>query len=220
MAIAFSEASLALALALVLGGLIGLEREFRGRAAGLRTHMVVSLGAALMMLVSIDLALRYQPRGDPGRIAAQVVSGIGFLGAGAIIRYGATVQGLTTAACLWTAAGVGLACGAQYYREAAVATVLVLLSTFALERIEHAFIRSAHYMTFRILAKDEPGIIGRAESVLSSLGIQIQNVGVVKEVREKTVRLTVHGMGPKGFDVDVAVREISALAGVLEIDVE
>jgi putative Mg2+ transporter-C (MgtC) family protein len=207
-------------LAAVMGGLIGLERELHGQAAGLRTHMVVSIGAALMMIISIDIATGGGRHGDPGRVAAQVVSGVGFLGAGAIMRFGTTVKGLTTAACLWTAAGVGLACGAQYLREAGLATAFVLLSTFIFERIEHAFIHGANLMTFRILAKDEAGLLGRAEAVLTSHGVQIKNVGVNKEIAGNTVRLTVLGKAPKTIDVDALVREISALPGLSRIDVE
>src|SRR5207244_3860539 len=96
-----------LAGAALLGGVIGLEREVHGQSAGLRTHMIVSVGAALMTLVGVYLG--EQHKSDPSRVAAQVVTGIGFLGAGAIVRFGTTIRGLTTAACVWTASGIGLA---------------------------------------------------------------------------------------------------------------
>src|SRR5512140_3109566 len=105
-------------LASVLGGLIGLEREEHGRPAGFRTHLLVSLGSCLFVLTSIYFYRLYGnfsgngPVGvDPGRVAAQVVTGIGFLGGGAIVRDRANIRGLTTAACLWLAAAIGLACG-------------------------------------------------------------------------------------------------------------
>src|SRR5438045_3802502 len=105
-----------LCLAGLLGGLIGFEREVNSQPAGLRTHMIVSLGSCLIMLVSIHMSELAPGRSDPARIAAQVVAGIGFLGAGAIMRSGLSVRGLTTAACLWTAAAIGLAVGCGYWR--------------------------------------------------------------------------------------------------------
>ncbi len=127
---------LRLGVAGALGGAIGIERELRERGAGLRTHMLVALGAALFTVVSAfgfaDVIGRSDPntvaRLDPSRIAAQVVSGIGFLGAGAIIRQGLTIRGLTTAASLWIVAAIGMAAGAGMYAAAAIGTVIVLFS--------------------------------------------------------------------------------------------
>jgi putative Mg2+ transporter-C (MgtC) family protein len=132
------EILLRVGLAAVLGGAIGFERELREREAGLRTHLLVSVGAALFTLVSAyawtDWAFSTE-RGlvfDPTRIAAQVVTGIGFLGAGAIIRQGLSVRGLTTAATLWVVAAIGMATGAGYYAAAVITTVLVLVSLWPL----------------------------------------------------------------------------------------
>lgn len=117
-----------LCFAALFGGLVGLEREIHGKTVGFRTHALVSIGSALIMVVSIDIyeAFRGVAQVDPSRIGAQVVSGIGFLGAGAIIRFPTQIQGLTTAAGLWVVAGIGLACGAGFIRPAFVTTVLVL----------------------------------------------------------------------------------------------
>jgi len=132
-----------LAVAAVLGGAIGLERELDEKAAGLRTHMLVSLGAALFtmvgaygfhgFLVSGDAVVR----ADPGRIAAQVVTGIGFLGAGVIFRQGFTVRGLTTAASLWVVAAIGMAAGAGYWAGAVLATAVGLVSLRPLEWLKN-----------------------------------------------------------------------------------
>jgi putative Mg2+ transporter-C (MgtC) family protein len=125
-------------LAAVLGGAIGLERELREREAGLRTHMLVAVGAALFTMVSAYAWSDWQFSNreglvfDPTRIAAQVVTGIGFLGAGAIIRQGLSVRGLTTAATLWVVAAIGMASGVGYYEAAFVTTALVLLSLWPL----------------------------------------------------------------------------------------
>ena len=126
-----------LLVATFLGGIIGIEREWHGKDAGFRTHALVCLGAALIMIVSTDVFEIYRQMADvdPSRIAAQVVSGIGFLGAGAIIRDPRGVKGLTTAAGIWTAAGIGLACGLGKYHPAVITTVLALLILIVFSRI-------------------------------------------------------------------------------------
>ena len=148
----FSEVLLRVVLAGVFGGAIGAEREIREREAGLRTHMLVSIGAALFTLVSAygfsDFRFS-QASGityDPTRIAAQVVTGIGFLGAGAIIRQGLSVRGLTTAASLWVVAAIGIATGAGYYSAAVITTVVVLVSLWPLRII-----------AFRLFERVRPG---------------------------------------------------------------
>ena len=148
----FGEVVLRVILAGVFGGAIGAEREIREREAGLRTHMLVSIGAALFTLVSAygfsdfhfsnASGITY----DPTRIAAQVVTGIGFLGAGAIIRQGLSVRGLTTAASLWVVAAIGLATGAGYYSAALITTVVVLVSLWPLRII-----------AFRLFERVRPG---------------------------------------------------------------
>jgi putative Mg2+ transporter-C (MgtC) family protein len=133
-----AEVVLRVVLAAALGAAIGAEREIREREAGLRTHLLVSVGAALFTLASAyaweDFAFSLESGVtlDPTRISAQIVTGIGFLGAGAIIRQGLTVRGLTTAATLWVAAAIGLAAGAGYYWAAVVTTALVLVTLWPL----------------------------------------------------------------------------------------
>ncbi|MBI2871512.1 MAG: MgtC/SapB family protein [Candidatus Omnitrophica bacterium] len=129
-----------LLLAAIFGGLIGLERELHGRAAGLRTHILVCIGSALLMLISIELARQWQGSApDPARIAAQVVTGIGFLGAGTIIRERAGIRGLTTAASIWTIAAVGLAIGMGFYFAALVTTAIALVALHFFSRLERRF---------------------------------------------------------------------------------
>ena len=126
----------------VIAGLIGFERERHGRAAGFRTHILVGVGSCLIMLTGIDL-MTTLPNGagiDPTRMASQVISGIGFLGAGTIIRFGGSVRGLTTAASLWAAGGIGLAVGAGFLRGAVITGVVVFVVLFFFSPIER-FIR-------------------------------------------------------------------------------
>lgn len=129
-----------LVLAAILGGLVGFEREKHNHPAGLKTHTIVSIGACLMMLLSLYMHT-LGPQVDPGRIAAQVVTGIGFLCAGTIMRSGMSVKGLTTAACLWTSAGIGLAVGAGYWQAGVTATILTLGVIVLLNSIEKKVVR-------------------------------------------------------------------------------
>ena len=140
------DAFLRLLFACALGGLIGFERELRDREAGIRTHLLVSLGSALFTIVSAYGFHEFLTgggnivRADPSRIAAQIVTGIGFLGAGAIIREGLSVRGLTTAATLWVVAAIGMACGAGYYWPAAATTGLTLFALWPLRILAYRFI--------------------------------------------------------------------------------
>ena len=120
----FPDAFARLALAAILGGAIGLEREYRHKPAGLRTNMLIALGSALFSILSVELGAG---AGSPDRIAAQVVTGIGFLGAGAILRSGENVHGLTTAATIWVNAAIGMAAGLGSYMVAAVAAAITLV---------------------------------------------------------------------------------------------
>ena len=127
-----------LILSMILGAIIGIERRRKGQIAGLRTFALISMGATLAMLISIYIPQVYfgLKNGDPGRIAAQVVSGVGFLGAGAIIQMKGSVRGLTTAAGIWMAACIGLAVGAGMYLISIIATLLIIFILVNIERIE------------------------------------------------------------------------------------
>src|ERR1044072_724913 len=141
--LSWEEATLRIVSAAALGGAVGIERELREHDAGFRTHMLVAIGSALFTIVSAyafrDLLLAggNVVRADPTRIAAQIVTGIGFLGAGAIIRQGLSVRGLTTAATLWVVAAIGMAAGAGYYSAAGLSTALVLLALYPLRIIAY-----------------------------------------------------------------------------------
>jgi putative Mg2+ transporter-C (MgtC) family protein len=124
-----------LCLAFAAGGIIGIERSSRRQVAGLRTHILIAVGSCCLMLLSIWLPQQLNS-GDPGRIAAQVVSGMGFLGAGAIIRLGSNIRGLTTAASLWLTAAVGLTIGAGMFIAALTTVVLAIITLILLNRLE------------------------------------------------------------------------------------
>ncbi len=125
----------------VFGAILGLERDMHGRPAGLRTHILVSIGSALFMVVSISVAVFFGKGypADPARIAAQIITGIGFIGAGTIIKEGFSIRGLTTASCLWVAAGIGMASGAGFYLMALLVTLISLFTLLVLNRIERFY---------------------------------------------------------------------------------
>lgn len=212
------EMTLRLGLAFLLGGAIGLERETHSQPAGLRTHMVVAVASALIMLVSIRVT---DPgRGDPGRIAAQIVSGIGFLGAGAIIKYGTTIRGLTTAACLWAAAGIGMASGMGWWKGAVATTGFVLTATFIFDKLEKRFLSESTFKRFRVSAKDAPDLVARVESVLGRHGILIKGVGLHQDFTQKTVQIDITGQMPRTVKLEELMRELDAISEVEKVEVE
>ncbi len=209
-----------LSLAALLGGLVGLEREIHSQPAGLRTHMIVALGACLIMLVSLKMRELDPGKSDPGRIAAQVVAGIGFLGAGAIMRSGMSVKGLTTAACLWTVAGVGLATGCGYWKAATAATLLTLGITFLMQKVERAFVRGRAYRKIVIHAKDQAGLVGRIEEVLEKAGIGIREVDLQRDVVEKKLQVSITASCPEDADVEVLSRALGRLPEVEKVEID
>ncbi|MEC2344229.1 MgtC/SapB family protein [Paenibacillus barengoltzii] len=180
--ISYVDLSLRIVISLLLGGLIGLEREWHNHAAGFRTHILVCVGSTVIMLLSIygfgDFSNEYNVRMDPARLAAQVVSGIGFLGAGAIIRNGSSISGLTTAASIWVVAAIGLCVGAGFFFGAVLVTVLVIIILVLLNKFEKSFHnkRSRNEVTVRILNKE--GGVAKVAELFEQEGLLIVNMSL------------------------------------------
>ncbi len=167
--------------AAILGGLVGLERELSRKPAGLRTNMLICTGSALLMILSILVAQDGGSRGDPGRIAAQVVTGIGFLGAGAIVQSRGSVYGLTTGATIFTVAAIGLAVGGGYYLPALLATAIVILSLFVLGRVEKRMLASARPIyEYHLETNDVPTALARLTEILRAHGVEMEGVSFEK----------------------------------------
>lgn len=164
-----------LGLAVLLGGLVGIERETHKRPAGFRTHILVCVGSALIMMVS---AYGFTGLGDnePSRIAAQVVTGIGFLGAGTIIQQRGSIRGLTTAASIWVVAAIGLATGIGFYPGAVVTTLLAIVSLLVLGRVDRVIVSQRRERHLRIKAVDKPDLMCRVAEVLGDLELSIRKV--------------------------------------------
>ncbi len=218
----WDESLLRLALAAVLGGLIGVERELREREAGLRTHLLVSLGSALFTIVgaygfheSLDSGANVV-RADPTRIAAQIVTGIGFLGAGAIIRQGLSVRGLTTAATLWVVAAVGLACGAGYYSAAVITTALVLLALYPLRVIAYRILVRFRPEDGHLLVELHAGAApGEIIDAVEATGARVDSVVVSQEGDRRRLEL---GLAlPKNARSPELVLKLADVESVVEV---
>ena len=211
-----------LAIAAALGGVVGLERELREREAGLRTHLLVSVGSALFTIVSaygFDAFLSSGAsvvRADPSRIAAQIVTGIGFLGAGAIIRQGLAVRGLTTAATLWVVAAIGMAVGAGYYSAAVITSGLVLLSLWPLRIAAYRLVRRYRPEVDRLVVQLPSGeSAGPLLAAVEDLGGRVEAVEVSQEGDRRSVSLDV--ALPPGRRLPDVVTRVSDVEGVLEV---
>lgn len=215
-----------LVLACVLGGVIGYERQSRRKSAGLRTNMLVCLGSCLVMVLSQALYREVEglTNADPARLAAQVVSGIGFLGAGAIMKEGLTVTGLTTAACLWVVAGVGLAVGAGFYSGALMATALVFVTLGSLSRLDEWVDHEKNFV-LSIHTVDKPGQVMKIRSCLEDLQLRIRGIKLKADEDEVDlsgdrllyINLEIYNkQGVKGVIIVDAVRQID---GVHSVDI-
>jgi|Deesub1362A_J573_1020465.scaffolds.fasta_scaffold21525_2 putative Mg2+ transporter-C (MgtC) family protein len=209
MEISFLEALLRIVLAVLLGGVVGYQREAHERPAGFRTHILVTLGATLIMLVSY-YPFKGLPYSDPSRIASQVIVGIGFLGAGTIIRQGNIVVGLTTAASLWTMAAVGLALGLGYYSLAIVSTILILLTLTLFKLIEKKLVKKK-VVSFKLETEKEKML----EDFVESGEWEVKSIKKRKEGKRYSYVLTLSL--PSTVSPTSLVRELSSLEGVKEV---
>jgi putative Mg2+ transporter-C (MgtC) family protein len=218
------ELALRLLVAAVLTGAIGLERELRERAAGLRTHMLVGLGSALFTIVSaygwadFTFSNRSGVVFDPTRIAAQIVTGIGFLGAGAIIRQGLSVRGLTTAAGLWVVAAIGMAAGAGYYAAALIGTALVLVGLGPVRWLEGApIVRDLRRQGRHLVVELAPeGSVGVVLDTLHGRRLRVSRVEIEDEAEDRR-RLRIELDLPLGHAGSELVEELARQPGVRSV---
>ncbi|MDP9227319.1 MAG: MgtC/SapB family protein [Actinomycetota bacterium] len=205
-------------LAVVLGGLIGFEREFRDQPAGFRTHILVSVGAALFTMAGAYGVSGFVASGsvsfDPTRIAAQVVTGIGFLGAGAIIRQGVTIRGLTTAAALWVAAAVGVAVGLGYYLGALATMVATVGSLFGLKQLEATVIPKMKRGRHNFFVEMGPELrMADVSSVVESHHARIVTMKIASDAARKRQLVMTISIPPE-IDPESVAQEMRALEGV------
>lgn len=180
-----------LILSMLLGSAVGMERKRRGQMAGMRTFALIAMGATLAMLLSVYIPQEYLglKNGDPGRVAAQVISGIGFLGAGAIIQMKGSVRGLTTAAGIWMVATIGMAVGVGMYEVAVVATLLVLTILVLLERLEHRVNVGYESRTIRIKLNGIVSDITPYRDILADYHATLNNFYIDYDYQDNSTRL-------------------------------
>lgn len=214
-----SDMLIKLLLSCVLGGLIGLERESVNRPAGFRTHMLVCVGATLVMMINAIMITAYGDAVnlDPGRFGAAVISGIGFLGAGTIIKEGNSVKGLTTAASLWTVACIGIAIGAGYFAMSAITTLTVLIILEVFARMEKSILRKRRQLILRIVSENTPGQIGKIGDVTGFHKCLIQDIDLDHQ-SDRTAVITIALKFPKGFDLAGLIDDLSSLGGMHSVE--
>ncbi len=199
-----------------MGGMVGVEREWRNQPAGFRTHLILCIGSCLMMLTSLFLADKLSS-GDPLTIPAHVISGIGFLGAGAILRIGASVKGLTTSTSLWTVAGIGLAVGAGFYLGAVLTTCSIILALIVLRRVEKSLLGSREEQTIFLSCRDVPNIVGQVENILSKFPVLVNRIDLDKDPANRQVEVRATITNPQNInllELTAALSSIKDISGV------
>lgn len=210
-------------LAAVLGGIVGFERERQHQPTGLRTLMILTIGSALAMMVSSSVAIQFRElgaSGDPGHIAAQVVTGVGFLGAGAILHYGVNVKGLTTATSLWTMAIIGLAVGSGYYLFGIFTTLLVLVILVILNIVEKRYIKVYSDLSLSVKAIDHPGIIEEITKLLGDRGSVVNVSTVSKNLADNNISISFTLRTLDANLLDTLVGRLSSVQGIIKFKVE
>ncbi len=176
-------------LAMLLGGMIGIEREFRDKAAGFRTVILICLGATLFTIVSIG----FLGKADPARVAAQIVTGVGFLGAGAILRDGGRIVGLTTAALIWMAAAIGMAVGSGHYLLAIAATLMIAIIMWFFPKVEAGIDKMREIRTYEVVFENSEEHMELVKNMFTDPDLHTLHNRWVRRKDNITVSWTVHG---------------------------
>ncbi len=209
-------------VSLLLGLAIGLEREARRQPAGLRTHMLICVSSTVATLLSIYLPVSVEPLGlggDASRIAAQIISGVGFLGAGAIIKMGASVRGITTAATIWTVAAIGMAVGAGMIITATATTAFVLLILVIFERFEKRHFYSQYYKIVEVDYIPEGITVAYIKSKVARKGVRIRTIDVQAQKGSETYRASIYCYISENVSQDEFLNSLLAHESVLTVNV-
>lgn len=225
------EVILRLILAIIVGGLIGYEREYKNRPAGFRTHILVCVGAAVISMIQLysvqettNIIVR-QPvlasalKADIGRLGAQVITGVGFLGAGTIMHDKGSVKGLTTAASLWVVACIGLGVGLGYYFLTVSATVVVFLILVSLKQVETRFFQKSKIQKFEIQYVDKVELVTHMEEYFSSRSIKVQNIEFeLDEEDESLNKISLYTvLVPRHIKSSEIIRDLCVYEGIIKV---
>src|SRR5574344_1072568 len=199
--------AISLFMTLLCSGVIGYEREFHGHSAGLRTHMLVAVSSALIMIISIyGFSFSYYSNRDPARLAAQVVSGIGFLGAGTIIQTGTDVKGLTTATTLWLSMAIGLACGSGNFVIAILGTIIALVALIMMKHLEK-FANRKNPIIMVVVKSDAP-VMKEILEISARYGVSVRDVDSQLTGNGSKLRITMHCFATNKTSMNVFIEEI------------
>lgn len=216
--ILFPQMLFRLGVAVVLGGIIGSEREINNQPAGLRTHMILVIGSCLAMMLSINLGASAGT--DPSRLAAQVVSGIGFLGAGAILRFGFNVKGLTTSTTLWTMAIVGLAVGMGYYLISIIATAIIMIALSVLDMIERRIVRENILRTIEVEVLDIKGNVREIRNIVDQFAFHTVSFSVQKGNENQLHQIEIVARFNHSEKLEEMIEQFSEFEGLKSFKVE
>ena len=200
-------------VALGLSAAVGIEREIPSQPAGLRTHIILGMGACLASALSISFSHDFsspQFQSDPARIVAQVVSGVGFLGAGAIMRFGVNVKGITTASSLWTTAIIGIACGAGYHAAATIITGFVLFALEVISRPVRWLFKPKRVRELKVRLNDRPRILNDLRTILESKKVKIISISThIKDKRKLELDLIIQL--PSDLQLDTLINVLNTI---------
>ncbi|PRR78669.1 putative Mg(2+) transport ATPase [Clostridium liquoris] len=230
------EVVIRLTLAIIIGGAIGYEREFRNRPAGFRTHILVCVGATVISMIQLyDLQytinlIKANPelatsiKADVGRLDAQVISGIGFLGAGTIIRDNGSVKGLTTAASLWTVACIGLAIGMGYYALSILSSIAVVISLVTLKRFESKFLDKNKLVQLELEYLEKNNMIQKITEYFHRRNIKIKNIEFIFDTIEKDEENVYEKslftiVVPKYINYSQILKDLSSFDGIIKVSI-
>ena len=206
-------------ISFIAGALIGLEREMSNQPAGLRTHILISIGSTLVMLISIFISQAYESPGDPGRIAAQVVSGIGFLGAGAILKFGADIKGLTTAASIWAMAAVGLAVGAGMYSISLTGVGVILFALTAMNLVEKRIFKDRTLRKIEVVMQKRFSGLLQIKDVFEQHDVRIYSSGFDRNMNDSTDKFIFIVAVTSDLNVQKLADDMEHLQGMVSVSV-
>ncbi len=207
-------------LSFILAFFIGLERELSSQPAGLRTHVLISIGSTMFMLLSLLIPRMFKGEftSDPSRIAAQIVTGIGFLGAGAIIKIGINVKGLTTAANVWVVSAMGMAVGAGYYLPAMIITGLTLVTLVLLNLLENAFIEKRQIKNLHLKFNSSRFYLERVRDILGDFSIRITTIDYSESTTKGITEMDLNIKIPNTTDISELFSKLRELPEINRVE--
>lgn len=221
--ISYWEIALRLGLAIIFGGAVGFERESQNLPAGFRTHILVCVGATLIMMVSAyGFTGPLSEMVDPSRIAASVVTGIGFLGAGTILRQRGSIRGLTTAASIWAVSAIGLAVGIGFYFGSMLATLVVLISLLVLGRLDRVLLSSYRVKRLTVRMSDQAGLLSEIAAIFTDLKINIRKIELDSipgrtDMEKETVEIEFMLVVPLNFEHNRLFQRLAFMEGINQV---